>query len=327
MASPTAFAATLVALDGAGPGDFVLLRNGSAAVGRIGPTGAVTLRRLDCRATVASPCADGVFLFAGRQAWRIGAQGGLDALPPFAEPIRAAAPVGSRLALVVGGQTRGGDLHGGTVALWDPAGGAPRPVAGVLATWNPYALRSAPDRASLLVGMRKSTHFDPFARPRPFLYRWTGETIVPLWRGTSFALPHLDMALADVTPDPGVETCALEQWPDGRRRVAAYTWAGYSVAGVAVSEAGWLGGTLQPVGRDALGVFARHGAGWQFRLLRGRNSAAGSGVLALSVSAYGPAGAAPPAAWTTVSRADGVWLVCVVRTPAGLVCTATRVLP
>jgi hypothetical protein len=326
-AASVAPAAALVPLDGAAGYDFACLSERAPALGTVLDDGQVRLQALPAGTQAAAALAGKAYVFADGSTYEALPTGQCRLLAPLGAPVRAAAPAGTRLALLMGGTWQAGRLRGAAVNLWTPPAGLLSPATQVRPVWDPCSLHAAADGLQLLVGVRKTTHFDPVERLRPFLYRFTRSTLEPVWKGTSFARPHVAAVLLDLAAEPGAEACALEWLPDGRKQVAAYAWTGTHMEAVAASEPAPFGDTLQPVGPDALGLFRADGAGWQFGLLRWGNQPDRSGVHPLDWAAMGPATPARPAAWTTVRRGDRAWLVTAAATGAEAAVSARPILP
>ncbi len=329
IALSPAWGATIHPVNSVAGWDFVVLSARWSSLGQVAPDGQLQLRPLPAPQRAAAVLAGRLVVFSDHGACEITPAGEPRALRSFAASVRAAAPAGPRLALLLGGRWQSGHLHGASVALWTPPDGPLVPAPQVDPAWDPCFLRPAPDATRLLVGVRKPTHFDPVVRLRPFLYRCAPDALVALWKGTSFARAFEDVVLVDVAPEPGAEACVLEGAADGRKRVTVYTWTGTRMVAVAVGPPGLLGHTLQPVGRDALGVFRRQGGGWRLSVLRPGNQCDAAGVHNLQEVAVGPVLPAAPTAWTTVCAQGRTWLIAAGPPDAagrpGL--TATRILP
>ncbi|MBU0609888.1 MAG: hypothetical protein KKI08_18535, partial [Armatimonadetes bacterium] len=296
-------------VSGAAGWDFVALSERWAALGQVAPDGQLRLQPLPAPQRVAAVLDGRLHVFSDHGACEITPAGEPRALRRFADPVRAVAPAGPRLAVLLGGHWQGGHLRGASVALWTPPDGPLRPAPEVDPAWNPCFLRPAPDATRLLVGVRKPTHFDPVVRLRPFLYRCAPDALVAVWKGTSFARAFEDVVLVDVAPEPGAEACVLEGAADGHKRVTVYTWTGTRMVALAAGPPGLLGHTLQPVGHDALGVFRQEEGGWRVSILRPGNQRDPAGVQNLQEVAAGPILPVAPTAWTTVCAQGRTWLI------------------
>ena len=190
-----------------------------------------SLRRvLDC--VVARP--DGSLLgFGACNAVQIGANGQEQHEWRLPEPVRSCLRVGGGVyLLLLGGRWEGVELRQARAALWEPEQNALSYSKQVLEAWNAFELAGeGPGQVSpqqVLVAVRKTAPFDAVFRRRPFLFGlWEGALdLVPLWKGTSVAHPHLAAKLAHLGFGPGPQLCALEQLQDGRRMLGAYDFSG-----------------------------------------------------------------------------------------------------
>lgn len=216
------------------------------------------------------------------------------------EPVRAALTVGEDHALVL--------VAGRTIYLWQP-GQPPRRLA-VPERYGAERLTGGfhGGREVVLVMVRKTAPFDPVLRLRPFLYVFEPATrdLVPIWKGTSFARPFVDVVLADVAPGRDQEVCALEELATGERLVTAYQWTGVTMEAVATTKPLQAGTRLEratTASGEAIVVMERAGNGWRPLLLKQGNQADPSGVKMLITAATGAVVSAP-LAWTVLSAPD-----------------------
>lgn len=307
LISPAAWAGQLVATP-CGPGDFVWLTQQGTFCGNIDGASNTSLQRLPPAATAAVEHEATVFLAAGPDLWNLSPEMDLQRVAQLGEPVRAMASVGSHLALLTGGQSVAGELCGAQVRLWRE-GQPARPAREIRPEWNPYLLRGG-DEGRLLVGLRKSTRFDPVLRRRPWLMRQVGDDLWAMWKGTSFSLRFVDMALADVGPEYGQpETCALEVTADGRRRATAYSLTGTTMHAVAMSSTRSLGDSLRPCGSHSLACFEANGNQWRLVVLRLGNSELFPGVQELQPALFSRPMGERPAAWAVVTTRQGLFVV------------------
>lgn len=299
----------LLSTGGAADSDFIVLTDGPARLGRISPSGRPQVRALPLRAQAAAVCEGRVYAFSASEVYAVPGEA-IERIGSFGGPVREAAPLGGgRIALLIGGTRRDGILRGAGARLWSPPGDMARFAPEVNPLWDPCFVRASPDGTRLLVAVRKSTHFDPVVRLRPFLYRYAHDGIVPVWKGTSFSRPFADVVMADIGDEPGVEACALEVLADRRRRVTIYTWTGTTMQAVAMSPRAPLGWCLQAIGDGALGAFEQRADGFRFLALCLRNKKKQTGVQELECSRVGPVFHSRPAAWTVACTPGGRWLV------------------
>ena len=314
-----------------GPGpDFVYLSPSRATAGQLQTNGTIHLQPLPQGATAAVAWRGQVLVFCGRRVYAMALPGAWRETARFEEEVREAVAVGDALVLLVGGARRDGVLRGARVVLWQ---GPPTPLIGapqVNSAWHPFMLRTVSGRSEVLVGMRKSAHFDPVERTRPFLYRLADGELHPIWKGTSFSHPFTAATLVGLADDPGVAACALEDLGGGRRAVLMYVWTGVAMEAIARSAAGHWGDAVQATGPAEVGVFETQGARCRLVILRGGNKTNWQGVTMMQAVATGPWLGQRPAAWTTVWREGRRWLVYATRNGdlhAALLRDRTSVLP
>jgi hypothetical protein len=309
-----AAAARLVALPAVPGHDFAYLHHSEAVLGQVAADGTLRLQPWPRAATAAAARDGRAIIFSGHQAQVVPTDADAGETWMIAEEVRDAVVVGDRIALLVGGAFQQGVLRGARVLLWPglrpPAYPAPPvPAPQVNSAWDPFLLRAAPGRPELLVGMRKTAHFDPVERARPFLYRLVADTLRPIWKGTAFSHPFVDAALVPWPTEPHVVTCALEELGGEMRAVLMYTWTGAAMEAVARSAPGRLGNVLQATGPGEVGVFETDERGWRLIVLAPGNKNEARDVRLLQPIAEGPWLARRPAAWTLVSHAGARWLV------------------
>lgn len=307
LISPAAWAGQLVATP-CGPGDFLWLTQQGTFSGQVSPDGGISLQRLPLAATAAAEHEAILFLAAAHELWSLSPESELQRVAQLDEPIREMGSVGSHLALLSGGEQVAGELRGAQVRLWRE-GQPARPAREIRPEWDPYLLRGH-DYGQLLVGLRKTARFDPVLRPRPWLMCQVGDDLWAMWKGTSFSLPFVDMALADVGPEYGQpETCALEVTADGRRRVTAYSLTGTTMHAVAMSSARSLGDSLRPCGSHSLACFEATGNSWRLVVLRSGNTELLPGVQELQEAACSLPMGERPVAWVVVTTRQGMFVV------------------
>jgi hypothetical protein len=79
----------------------------------------------------------------------------------------------------------------------------------------------------ILVGVIKKTHFDPVERRRLFIYRITGDGIVPLWLGSRVCMELVDFRATREGNETRVLT--IERTKQGAYCNGLYTWHGFGL--------------------------------------------------------------------------------------------------
>jgi hypothetical protein len=85
-------------------------------------------------------------------------------------------------------------------------------------------------RPEIAVGVYKPTRFWPYPHPCLFLYRWDGNQIIPVWRGSNLSKPFVDFAFVR-TAAGSTKLCSVEVLADGRRCLNVYHWNGFGFTG------------------------------------------------------------------------------------------------
>lgn len=112
---------------------------------------------------------------------------------------------------------------------------------GFPASWRPWKVMAcdadADGRPDVALGVRKRARYHPRLENRPFLYRWNGATLVPLWRGSRLSRPFTDFVLGDWDGDGADELVASERTREGTAALRGYEWTGFGYAGAGDSPA------------------------------------------------------------------------------------------
>jgi len=82
----------------------------------------------------------------------------------------------------------------------------------------------------MALGVYKSTRYFPYPHPGLFVYRWGGNGIVPVWRGSNLGEPFVDFAFLP-KPNGPAELIAVEVQQNGCRCVAGYHWSHFGFVG------------------------------------------------------------------------------------------------
>jgi hypothetical protein len=167
------------------------------------------------------------------------------------QQVRPAVEVGPNLAvLVTGGRYQEGRVVDAEASLWELRPRPRRLWDGPGKQVNPGCLTAGTLAGSpcVLMGVDKTAILDPTLRLRPWLYRLQGNTLQPMWFGTSFSQPFITALLADICPHyPDDEVCSLELTARGERQVTVYRWHGFVMEGIAQSGAADFGDQLRRV--------------------------------------------------------------------------------
>ncbi len=167
------------------------------------------------------------------------------------QQVRSAVEVGPNLAvLVTGGRYQEGRVVDAEASLWELRPRPRRLWDGPGKQVNPICLTAGTLAGSpcVLMGVDKTAILDPTLRLRPWLYRLQGNTLQPMWFGTSFSQPFITALLADICPHyPDDEVCSLELTARGERQVTVYRWHGFVMEGIAQSRAADFGDQLRRV--------------------------------------------------------------------------------
>ena len=82
-------------------------------------------------------------------------------------------------------------------------------------------------RPDILLGVIKSTHFDPVQRKRLFLYKIDNGRIRPLWMGSRISHPIVDFRYKKINDHPYIIT--IEKENSNGYLVAEYEWKGFGL--------------------------------------------------------------------------------------------------
>ncbi len=227
---------------------------------------------------------------------------------PTRQVVPARDPAGARFQVALqGGHTdAAGSLRAARVVIRTEAG---------MPCWDdfdpnlhPWLLRSGrfAGREVLLIGVRKSTIFDPPERPRPFLYalKPAGRGLTKVWLGTSLSRPLVTATFGDLDGQGEDELVALERTASGGIALGAYQWEGFGVEGLARSQE--VAAARDVACADVCGdgvaeavVFSAQGTRWGFRAfgLQGEHL-----VPVAEAAATAPA---RPATWVLVPATNG----------------------
>ena len=296
------------------------LRAGETTLLRQGPSRSleqVKLRRvLDCLAAESGGRALG---FSGCTAVRLGPRGEEECEWRLPDPVRCCLSMGDgTYLLLLGGGWEDGQLRQAHAALWRPEQNALLSSRQVLTAWNPFELAvEGPGRAGqqVLMAVRKTAPFDVVFRRRPFLFGYrSGDTdLVPLWKGTSVAHPHLCATLAHLGLARGPQLCALEQLQDSRRMLGVYGFTG-RMQMVGASLPAQLGDKLAvlrggPGATDLLVCLERKASKWRAVAYGAGNETSANGVCRLQPRLQTAPVVAAPIAWTVVTGRQGPGVV------------------
>ncbi len=75
--------------------------------------------------------------------------------------------------------------------------------------------------------LKKKRDFHPVLANRPFIYTWTKEAIVPLWRGSRLAHPFKTYTYYDINKDGLDNLIAIEYLENDQQIIHAYYWKGF----------------------------------------------------------------------------------------------------
>lgn len=276
------------------PWDFAVVYEAGAQAGWCTPTRYDPDLVFPAQATTVAQLGGTALLLGGGQGWAVEPSRHVTPLGPCPAQIRQAALLpDSSLLLLVGGTWQGGRLREARVVQWNP-GTPPETVREITpASLHPSLIRSTliTGRAVVLIGLWKTTIFDPVLRLRPWVYSYNtaSHELIPRWKGTSFSRPYQDAVFADVCGGSAPELCALEQTADGRGGITAYEWHGSGVSGVARSRGAWvLRQSIVAIpasvgGKARLGVMERTEKGNRLLVLAARNTSVPETVLPLEV--------------------------------------------
>jgi len=270
-------------------------------------------RAFDC--VVAGPERT-VLGFSGCDAVRFGAGGEEQRVWRLPDPVRSCLRLAEgAYLLLLGGRWENTELRQARAALWQPGQNALSYSQQVPEAWNPFELAGEGGDTlaaqQVLVAVRKTAPFDTVFRRRPFLFSFQAGAcdLVPLWKGTSVAHPHLAAKLAHLDLGPGPQLCALEQLQDGRRMLGAYSFSG-RMQMVAATPPSTLGNSLEvlrgaPGEADLLVCIVKAGAQWR-AVAYGAGRATESGaVQCLQPRLQTKPCAALPIAWNVVRGGQG----------------------
>jgi len=105
---------------------------------------------------------------------------------------------------------------------------------------NPWKIQTCDvdgdGRKEIALGVYKKANFHPVMAKRPFLYHWDKGDIVPFWRGSRLSRPFSDYCFYDLDRDSRDELLAIEELPDGRKLINAYSWKGFGFESIAESS-------------------------------------------------------------------------------------------
>jgi hypothetical protein len=79
----------------------------------------------------------------------------------------------------------------------------------------------------ILIGVIKSTRYDPYVRKRLFIFKLCEGYIRPLWLGSRVSQPLEDFKVIPATPMNLIRTIELEE--SGKYLVADYKWRGFGL--------------------------------------------------------------------------------------------------
>ncbi len=105
---------------------------------------------------------------------------------------------------------------------------------------HPWLLRSGQfaGKPVVLIGVRKTTIFDPVVARRPFIYslRPGGKGLRKVWLGTSLSRPFVTADFANLDGRGDDELVALERTRSGGLSLGAYCWKGFGIEGIGRTE-------------------------------------------------------------------------------------------
>ena len=78
-----------------------------------------------------------------------------------------------------------------------------------------------------VVGVEKTTRFDPVVRRRVFMFRNIGGKVRPLWMGSRLGQPVVDFRVVQV--DGETRLRSVEEEKNGKFLVAEYRWSSFGV--------------------------------------------------------------------------------------------------
>ena len=78
-----------------------------------------------------------------------------------------------------------------------------------------------------IVGVEKTTRFDPVVRRRVFMFRNIGGKVRPLWMGSRLGQPVVDFRVVQV--DGETRLRSVEEEKNGKFLVAEYRWSSFGV--------------------------------------------------------------------------------------------------
>lgn len=91
-------------------------------------------------------------------------------------------------------------------------------------------------KTDILIGVRKTTHYDAVEKNRLFIFDYTEGKLVKKWTGSQIAGTWNDFYAEDFLSSKGAELVFISQAENGRDRLELYYWFGFGFLQLAQSE-------------------------------------------------------------------------------------------